>query len=205
MVVIDKSTGCMFDFIEAWKQSDGSWTASWANRMYASEDGIYDKGASCRGSGFANMAGLITPAELAAGVIRHALLFASGVNRAGGPVPPATESDGSRSGTQYIPEGARVRLRASFDLSPYPAYLRVIGEALKTYGAIDGDNSGGGFSLFAVDANRSDPPWRGTYPWGTTDYPSIPLAFLQNLEVLALPPQQASQAVPLAHPCARYR
>src|SRR5688500_2158252 len=120
--------------------------------MFVGEDGIYDRGASCRGSGFANVAGLITPAELAAGVIPHALMFASGVNRSGGPVAPATESDGSRAGSQYVPEGARVRLRRDFDLSSYPAYLRV----------------------------RS------------TSYPSLPIAFVENLEVLALPPQRSS-------------
>jgi hypothetical protein len=204
MVVIDKSTNCMYDFIEAWKYSDG-WRASWANRMYITEDGIFDKGAGTRGSSFANVAGLMTPAEFAAGVIQHALMFASGVNRSGGPVFPATSSDGSHSGTQYIPEGARLRLRADFDLSPYPKYLQIIGQALKTYGAYGGDNSGGGFNLYAVDANRSDAPWRGTYPWGSTAYPTIPLEFIKNLEVLKLPSQVASQASPQPHACGTYR
>jgi hypothetical protein len=205
MTIIDKANNCMYDFFQACKKPDGSWMASWANRMYASDSGVYAKGASSRGSGFANLAGLITPAEFTAGVIKHALLFSSGVNRSGGPVFPATESDGRLTGTQYIPEGARVRLKASFNLSGYPAWLQIIGQALKTYGAYDGDNSGGGFSFFAVDANRSDPPWRGTYPWGNSEYPSVPIEFIQNLEVLTLGAQTASQHTPLPQPCAQYQ
>jgi hypothetical protein len=205
MTVIDKANECMYDFWEAERQADGSWTAGWANRTYSSQRGTYEQGASARGSGFANLAGLMTPADFKAGAIPHALLFATGVNRTGGPVPPATESDGASSGSQYIPEGARIRLRASFNLSRYPAYLQIIGQALKTYGAYNGDNSGGGFTLFAVDSNRSDPPWRGSYPWATTEYPGIPIEFIQNVEVLALGPQSTNQHSPLPHPCARYR
>ena len=205
MTIIDKSNNCMYDFWRACKKSDGSWVAGWANRMYGTDTGIYPQGASTRGSGFANVAGLMTPAEFQAGAINHALMFSSGANRSGGPVAPATESDGGNSGTQYIPEGARIRLKASFDLSSYPKYLQVIGQALKTYGAFNGDNSGGGFNLYAVDANRSDAPWRGTYPWGTNAYPSIPVEFLQNMEVITLGPQTASQYNPVPQSCASYR
>lgn len=205
MTIIDKTSNCMYDFFEACKKPNGSWTASWVNRMYSTSNGVYAGGASCRGSGFANLAGLMTPAEFTAGVIKHALLFSTGVNRAGGPVFPASESDGSLPGTQYIPEGAHVRLKASFDLSGYPAWLQIIGQALKAFGAYNGDNSGGGFELYAVDANRSDAPLRGIYPWGGSKYPSVPIEFIQNMEVLTLGAQTASQHTPLPHPCAQYQ
>ena len=204
MTVINTTNNCMYDFWQAKKQSNGSWTAGWANRMYTTDTGIYPEGASTRGSGFANLLGLLTPADFQAGVINHALMFASGVNRSGGPVAPATESDGSNAGTQYIPEGAHLRLNPSFDLSSYPAYLQEIGQALKTYGMYNGDSSGGGFSFYAVDTTKSDAPYNVAYPWGSNAYPSIPIAFLQSMEVLNMGSQVASEANPMPQPCATY-
>jgi hypothetical protein len=82
--------------------------------------------------------------------------------------------------------------------------LQIIGQALKTYGMYDGDNSGGGFALYAVDANQSDAPWRGAYPWGADDYPAVPIEFLQNMEVLTLGQHVSSQSTPVGQPCATY-
>ena len=50
--------------------------------------------------------------------------------------------------------GLRLRLKASFDLSPYTGQARVILEALKKYGMIVADN---GSSWFITGA--ADPRW----------------------------------------------
>jgi hypothetical protein len=141
------------------------------------------------------------------GEINHALMFSSGANRSGGPVPPATESDGRHFGPQYIPEGARVRLRADFDLSQYPVFLRKIGRALKLFGGFNGDNSGGGFSLYALNTVASPEAYGyGTvWPWGTEEYPSIPIDFIKNLEVMTLGAQRILPIRAIHGPCSNYR
>ena len=58
MAIIDTSTGCEYDFWQARKKS-GKWSASWANAIPCEGDGIYPKGMSCRGAGFALLAGVI--------------------------------------------------------------------------------------------------------------------------------------------------
>ena len=74
MAVIDTSTHCEYDFWQA-KKTKGKWAASWANSISVDSDGVFEKGISCRGSGFALLNGVIWPDELKAGRIDHALAF----------------------------------------------------------------------------------------------------------------------------------
>ena len=50
--------------------------------------------------------------------------------------------------------GARLRLKASKDLSPYPAYIQNMFRAMQTYGLIVADN---GSDMFISGA--TDPRW----------------------------------------------
>jgi hypothetical protein len=54
--------------------------------------------------------------------------------------------------------GMRVRLRADFDISPYPAPMQVILRALKKYGMMVADN-GGDFYV----SGTIDPRWNDDY------------------------------------------
>jgi hypothetical protein len=88
---------------------------------------------------------LVTGAELAAGVVPHALRFilpnpsmASGVY-----VHPATHAGGPSGDDLYPPYGARLRLKSSFDLSKLPnAAAKSVAVALQRYGMFldDGGN-----------------------------------------------------------------
>ncbi len=110
MAVFEPATGCQYDFWQAAKTSSG-WSSSWANSLKydATSTGVFPKGLSARGSGFATTAGVIWPQELAQGEIRHALMFSYGATKSGGPVTPSTESDGRRTTSTAIPEGSRCR------------------------------------------------------------------------------------------------
>lgn len=89
--------------------------------------------------------GLVRPWEVAQGHIDHAIAYAFH-----GPSPeftlPAQGSDGGNFGGvagSDMPEGARIFLDPTFDLTLFPAgTARVVGQALKTYGAICIDNAG---------------------------------------------------------------
>jgi hypothetical protein len=63
---------------------------------------------------------------------------------------PASHSAGRRSGA--LPMGARLRLKASIDLSRYPSYIRAIFHAMQTYGLIVADNGSDMYITGAMDS-----------------------------------------------------
>jgi hypothetical protein len=83
--------------------------------------------------------GLARYAEVARGVIDHALRFtAARTKRAY--VYPARHYASSSDDPALPPMGLRVRLKATVDISGFPKQARVVLQALKTYGMILADN-----------------------------------------------------------------
>jgi hypothetical protein len=145
-----------------------------------------------KASGFAGAAGLVWPAELKAGRIEHALFFAYPYTKGGGPVAPATSSDGRTENRPAIPEGARVQLDPDLDLGSLdlPRYQRTIATAMQNYGMILGD-TGGAIGLFAVgrQSYQSD-PYKGLLPTGES-FPTLEGIPLDRFRVLKPSAQQA--------------
>ena len=156
MAIIDLSTGYEYDFWQA-KKEDGKWSASWANRISIYSDGIYEKALSCRGAGFALLAGLIWPEELRDGKIEHALVFTYEFTKKDSIVWPATETDGDTESEKAIPEGARVQLDPDLDLDSLnlEPWEKTIAKALQEYGMVLCDD-GGGFELEAINVLSYD-------------------------------------------------
>ncbi|BEL09725.1 hypothetical protein Q0Z83_079160 [Actinoplanes sichuanensis] len=156
LTVIDPATRCEYDLYDAEKTATG-WTAKWANVTSTSDTGIYPYGLSSRATGFAPLAGMIWPSELRNGRIDHALVFAYPYTRAGGPVAPATSSDGTTTLAAAMPEGARVQLDPKLNLGSLglSAHERTIAEALQRYGMFLGD-TGGALSLYGVHPQSFD-------------------------------------------------
>jgi hypothetical protein len=217
MAVIDKRTGCFYEFYEASKRPDGTWEAKWANRGLLTGTGIQPGGRSTRASGFVNFAGLIRPAELQAGVIPHALTFAYPFTKDGGPVRPATDSDG-RASTQDgwgglarpanalpIPEGARVQLDPALDLNALDLkpWQKTVARALQVYGMFLADTSGN-ISLAALGAQswRLNPYARW---WEDEPYAYLPSSLAPHLRVLRLPPQAERRTFVAPSRCAVMR
>ena len=211
MVIIDLDSRCEYDLWQA-RREDGRWVCSWGNAISIDGGGVYEKGLSARGSGFAFLAGVIWPNELRQGVIHHALLFnlPNGLVRAGGPVPPATESDGESTDQDALPEGARLRLDPTLDLNTLsltPAE-RTIAVAMQTYGMFLTDRGGGPtIGLYAV-APRSvrENPYAGLLP--DEDFPDLAGIPLDKFQVLKLPRQDTDFQQKLALPvngCATFQ
>jgi hypothetical protein len=201
--VYDVSAGCVYDFWGA-RYEDARWFAEWAGALPAEGTGVYEGGLAARASGFSAAAGLITPEDLRAGSIDHALVFAYPHTRAGGPVAPATNSDGRSSNAIALPEGARVQLDPSvnlddLDLSPAE---RTIASALQRYGMILGDTSGG-FTLYAAHPQSQVP---GAYDGLFADEPWVSLAKLpaERFRVLELGALRTSPDIPEVNRCVRY-
>jgi hypothetical protein len=89
------------------------------------------------------------------GVIRHALRFTCPTTRRAY-VPPARHWASTRTDASLPPMGMRVRLRAEYDVSRFPAPVQVILRAMKTYGMLLADNGSGWYVSGAPDARWND-------------------------------------------------
>src|SRR5262249_11541231 len=89
------------------------------------------------------------------GQINHALRFTVAHTRPASP-PRPTHYASSITAPLLPPMGMRVRLKASFDISSYPAQAQVILRALKKYGMIVADNGSNFFVSGTADARWSE-------------------------------------------------
>jgi hypothetical protein len=89
------------------------------------------------------------------GVIDHAVRFTCPRTQKGF-IAPARHYASSDPSPSLPPMGMRVRLTASFDVSPYPAEVQVILRAMKKYGMILADNGSGWFVSGAPDSRWND-------------------------------------------------
>lgn len=123
-----------------------------------------------RGSGFPIIAGLIRPEEVAAGEIRHALVFTFENNREYLHIPPAARTDGQFSGTQYPIEGMRFQLNpnlteADFDSWGLSEYGKILARCLQQYGMYNGDNGGSmALEIQTIDPNDNQGAWDQQFP-----------------------------------------
>ena len=210
MTIVDLAADCQYDFWQAKKQN-GQWSASWGNSLKIDGQGIFPKGLSARGSGFALLAGMIWPDELKNGRIGHALLFSYNDTKSGGPVSPATESDGESLAVDAIPEGARIQLDPALNLDTLnlTPYEKIIAKAMQEYGMILGDNSGGGISLYAISPlSTQGNPYEGILPPpdpqdGFVLLPNIPADKFRVLKLGAQIPDPQIELVPSG--CAEMR
>jgi hypothetical protein len=184
LAVLDPLTGCEYDMWGAQRLADGRWVAKWGRRLSLFGSGVDPEGKSARAAGFALRAGLIFPQELVTGRIEHALVFNYPHTRTGGPVPPATSSDGRSTRPDAIPEGARLQLDPSLDLSKLrlTKVERAIARALQVYGMYLAD-TGGAVGLYAVHPHSYA---HNPYPGPVPEY--LPLSIpVERLRVLQLP------------------
>jgi len=187
----------------SWRRRPDSpwWSASTANALPLDGDGIYPFAASPSASGFASAAGMIMPGELEAGRIDHALAFTMGKTKTGGPVAPATGSDGDSSEPGAIPEGARLQLDPDLDLDSLglKPYERTIAEALQRYGMLLVD-SGGAVAVRVQHTISTD--YR--YPWGRRDG-RLPTELARHMRAVATGPQRDAIYRFVPNRCARIR
>lgn len=203
MVIIDEANGCVYDFWEM-KYSKG-WKAGWGNALPLYGDGIFPTGLSARGSGFELMQGMIWPHELEAGEINHALIFSYDHTKAGGPVAPATESDGTGNDAWCIPEGALVQLNPDLDLSSLGLnyYEMTIAICLQKYGMYCADD-GGGISLYAINPlSCKINPYENI--WGDQTYVDLTKIPVDQFRVLTLLAQQETEATLTSNSCADFK
>lgn len=194
LIVLDLENRCEYDFWQA-RQENGEWVASFGTGFEMDGPGVHPNGMSSRGSGFAFLGGVIWPSELIAGKINHPLAFSYEFPKAGGPVSPATDSDGVSTESFALPEGARLQLDPEFDLSSLDLtdYELTIATAMQEYGLILVDRGGAGpVGFYAVDPSSAT---SNDYSdiWGDEDFIALDGLTIADLplRVLELPEQNS--------------
>jgi len=157
VLVVDVDDWRLYELFDAHPVNGGaSWTAGSGAVFDLSSNALRPAGwTSADAAGLPVFAGLVRYHEVAQGVIRHALRFTCPVTRRAY-VPPARHWASARTSANLPPMGMRVRLKAGVDIASFPADVRVILTALKTYGMILADNGGGFYVSGAPDPRWND-------------------------------------------------
>ena len=140
VIAIDPHACFLYELGNAYVQGDGSWTADvgviWNLNKNSDRPYLWT---SVDAAGLPIFPGLARYDEVAAGQIQHALRFTVQHSRAAF-VAPATHFASNSNSPNFLPMGARLRLKASYDISGFTPQAKVILTALKNYGMILADN-----------------------------------------------------------------
>ena len=158
VIVIDRDHWTLHELFAAYPGGDGTWHAGSGAIFDLSSNALRPAGwTSADAAGLPIFPGLVRYDEVAGqGEIRHALRFTVSRTRRAY-VNPARHWASSDPDPALPPMGMRVRLKASYDLSGFPAQARVILEALKTYGMFVADNGSNWYI-----SGTPDPRWDDT-------------------------------------------
>src|SRR5437763_5470647 len=172
VLVLDKDGCWLYELYNA-SITKGKWSADQASvwDMTINEQRPYTW-TSADAAGLPVFVGLARFDEVAAGAINHALRFTVPTSQKAF-VLPATHWASTTTDPNAPPMGLRLRLKASFDISGYPADDQVILTAMKKYGLILADNGSAIFISGAPD-NR----------WNNTDLNLLKQITASSFEVV---------------------
>ncbi len=156
VLVLDKDNRRLYELFDAHPVAGGGWHAGSGAVFDLTSNALRPAGwTSADAAGLPILPGLVRYDEVASGRIDHALRFTVARTRKGY-IAPARHAASSSTSTSLPPMGMRVRLKASFDISGYPAQARVVLQALKTYGMIVADNGSNWFISGTPDRRWND-------------------------------------------------
>ena len=154
VLVADSGNCHLYELYNAHQQGNG-WDADSGAIFDLHSNALRpDTWTSADAAGLPILPGLARYDEVAAGVINHALRFTVDQTQ-NGFIHPATHQAGAND-PNAPPMGLRLRLKASFDLSPFHGESLVILTALKRYGMIVADNGSSWFISGATDSRWDD-------------------------------------------------
>ncbi|HEX5681014.1 MAG TPA: hypothetical protein VFX82_09265 [Desulfobacterales bacterium] len=154
VLVLDRGNCVLYELFSAYPQAGGSWQAGSGAVFDLNSNALRPSGwTSADAAGLPILPGLVRYDEVAGGEIRHALRFTAPQTRRDF-LWPARHQASSLTAPEIPPMGQRFRLKAGFDISRFSAPVRVILQAMKTYGLILADN-GSAWYISGVP----DPRW----------------------------------------------
>ena len=140
VLVVDKDNDILYELYNASVNGD-HWEASSGAVFNLASDALRPDGwTSADAAGLPIFPGLVKYDEVASGAIHHAIRFTlASSNVKPAYISPATHKVNSSGGQYSLPFGAKIRLKAGFDVSSFPANDQVVLNALKKYGLILAD------------------------------------------------------------------
>jgi hypothetical protein len=141
MILVDKDNRILYElYATRWNATLGRWQAESGAIFYLDGNGRRpETWTSADAAGLAILPGLVRYDEaFGPNPIRHALRMTTDFTH--GYVFPASHDATSSSNVNAVPLGARLRLKASKDISGYLPHIQKIFQAMKTYGLIVADN-----------------------------------------------------------------
>lgn len=155
VLVVDRDACTLSELYAAYPDGRGGWTAgsgaTWDLRSHALRPAGWT---SSDAAGLPVLPGLVRYDEVAAGKVEHAIRITVPVSRRAY-LWPARHQAGSTASVDAPAMGERFRLRTTVDASTFPAQVRPIIQALKTYGGIVADN-GSAWFMTGVPDDRWD-------------------------------------------------
>lgn len=156
ILLVDTANCTDYELYSASQNGNGSWSAGSGAIFPLTSNQLRPAGwTSADAAGLPILPGLVKYDEVAAGVINHAIRFTAPAI-ANSYIWPARHEASYYSGTQYPPMGARFRLKASVNISSFPAPVQVILTAMKKYGIILADSGAPWFISGAPDSRWND-------------------------------------------------
>ncbi len=155
ILVVDRDNLLLYELFSAYPEGNGWRAGSGAVFDLTSNDLRPEGWTSADAAGLPILPGLVRYDEVAAGEIRHALRFTcSRTQRAY--IHPATHWASGSTDADLPPMGLRLRLKADYDITGFPAPVQVILTALKRYGMFVADNGSNWFISGAPDSRWDD-------------------------------------------------
>jgi len=184
VLVLDNSNCFLYELYSSYPQ-----TASWDAGSGAVWDLLADEQrpytwTSADAAGLPIFPGLVRYDEVASGAINHAIRFTL-QNSSAGFTPPASHWASTTSNVNALPMGARLRLKAAFNISGYSVTNQVILNAMKKYGLIMADN---GSSMYISGA----PDDR----WDNSDLHNLGNVTASDFDVMQISPLYTAANVP---------
>ena len=157
VLVLDRDHWKLYELFNARRvKGKTSWKASSGAIYDLKSNALRPAGwTSADAAGLPIFPGLVRYDEVKAGVITHALRFTVAKTRKAY-VSPARHYASSDTSANLPPMGMRVRLKADFDITGFAAPVRVILQAMKTYGMIVADNGSNWYVSGAPDKRWND-------------------------------------------------
>jgi hypothetical protein len=154
LLILDSSSCRLYEIFDA-SYSAGAWHGGSGAIWDLGSDDLRPAGwTSADAAGLPILPGLVRYDEIIAGAINHALRFTA--SQTNGYIWPARHLTSNDPSAPHVPPlGARFRLKASYDISGFPAELQVILQAMKTYGISLADN-GSNWYVSGVPDERWD-------------------------------------------------
>lgn len=175
LTVYEPSTGTLWELWLAQQDATG-WSACYGGRIDSvpTSPGYFPNLLGQAASGISMAGGMISLAEVKAGVINHAMYLAVPDVRAGVSWP-AQRSDGNGTDPTWLVEGTRLRLDPSVDVATLnlTPLGRMVAKAAQTYGFVVADRAGAVAVITesgapAAAANGGLNPWDALLGLNTT-------------------------------------